>query len=207
MKTKAVFWKVNLVLLIILIALLGFWFGTSYSEQKIKLMVYTPEYDSPWKEVVCDPPPVMQNGRVFVPLRAVAEILDAEVKWNDKEKAVYLKSEALITRDKQLEAAKKHEEELNKSSRHGTVASVEPNEISISVKSGGGDIGKTITLKTTEYTSIQIGMNFVSKSGEKTDLIKWFKVEDNVDAYVKNDRILALHRELRPGEKEPQSQL
>lgn len=205
MKTKAVFWKVNLVLLIILIALLGFWFGTSYSEQKIKLMVYTPDYDSPWKEVVCDPPPVILNGRVFVPLRVVAESLNAEVKWNDIEKAVYLKSEALIERDKMQEASAKQMEEMNKSVRRGTVASVASDGISIRVVGGGGDIGKTVAFKTTEYTNIQIGMKFINKPGEKTDLTKWFKVEDSVNVLVKDDRILALHRELRPGEKEPQS--
>ncbi|GAB6274760.1 MAG: hypothetical protein STSR0004_16250 [Peptococcaceae bacterium] len=203
MKTKVVFQKVILVLVIILIALLGFWFGTGYSEQKIKLMVYTGDYDSLWKETTCDPPLIMQNGRVFVPLRAVAEILKAEIKWNDAEKAVYLKSESFVIRDAQQEAAAKQKEEMEKLVRTGKIVSVSPEEIKLKVEKGGGDIGKTVTLKTTEYSNIQIDMTFVSSPGKKINLKDWFKNGDNVNALVKDERILALHRELRPGEKEP----
>jgi len=35
-----------------------------------------------------DQPPVIINSRTYVPLRAVGEILDANVKWNDKTKTV-----------------------------------------------------------------------------------------------------------------------
>lgn len=203
MKTKIVFQKVILALVIILIALLGFWFGTGYSEQKIKLMVYTGDYDSQWKETTCDPPLIMQNGRVFVPLRAVAEILKAEIKWNDAEKAVYLKSESFVIRDAQQEVAKKQKEDMEKLVRTGKVVSVSPEEIQVNVEKGGGDIGKTITLKITEYSNIQIGMTFVNSPGKKVNLKEWLKEGDNVNALVKDGRILSLHRELRPGEKQP----
>jgi len=105
----------------------------------------------------------------------------------------------------QQAAAKKHEEEMNKLVRRGTIISVAPEKLSMKVEKGGGDIGKTMTYRTTEYTSIQVAMKFVNNPGQKADLTKWFKVSDNVDVLVKDDRILALHRELRSGEKEIQS--
>ncbi|SHJ16078.1 hypothetical protein [Desulfofundulus thermosubterraneus] len=105
---------------------------------------------------------------------------------------------------KAQEMAKKQEEELNKMVRHGEVVSVEPDRLTLKVDKGGGDIGKTITARTTEYTSVQIGMGFVNKPGEKLDLTKWFKQGDYVDVLYKDGQALALHRELRPGEQGPQ---
>lgn len=102
------------------------------------------------------------------------------------------------------EAAKKQQEELNKMVRHGEVVSVEPDKLTMKVEKGGGDIGKTITAKVTEYTSAQIGMGFVNKPGEKLDLTKWFKQGDSVDMLYKDGQAMALHRELRQGEQEPQ---
>jgi len=104
----------------------------------------------------------------------------------------------------QQEAVTKHMKEMNKLVRSGKIVSITPENFSIKVEKGGGDIGKTITLRTTEYTTVQVAMKFLNNSGEKIDLTKWFKVNDDVDALVKDDRVLALHRELRPGEKELQ---
>lgn len=93
--------------------------------------------------------------------------------------------------------------ELNKMVRYGTLIAVEPEKMTLKVEQGGGDIGQTINISTNEYTSIQIGMSFVNKLGEKTDLTKWFKIGDKVDAIVKDGQALALYRDLRPGEQTP----
>lgn len=106
---------------------------------------------------------------------------------------------------KAQEVAKKQQEELNKMVRRGEVVSVEPDKLTVKVEKGGGDIGKAITVRTNEYTSVQVGMNFVSEPDKKTDLTQWFKAGDYVDMLVKDGQVLALHRELRPGEQEPRS--
>lgn len=110
-------------------------------------------------------------------------------------------------RKQAVEMAKKQQEEMNKMVRHGTVTAVEPDKLTLKVEKGGGDIGQTITLATNEYTSIQVGMGFVNKPGEKTDLTKWFKAGDTIDALVKDGQALALHREPRPGEQVQQGQV
>jgi len=40
------------------------------------------------REVPCDPPPQMIGGRVFVPVRFVAEALGAKVEWDEANRAV-----------------------------------------------------------------------------------------------------------------------
>lgn len=99
--------------------------------------------------------------------------------------------------------SKKQSEEMKKLVRTGKVISVSPEEIKMKVEKGGGDIGKTIALRTTEYTNVQIGMAFVNRPGDKTNLKAWFKNGDNINALVKDDRILVIQREIRPGEKKP----
>jgi hypothetical protein len=106
-----------------------------------------------------------------------------------------------------VEMAKKQQEEMNKMVRHGTLTAVEPDKLTLKVEKGGGDIGQTITLATNEYTSIQVGMGFVNKPGEKADLTKWLKAGDTIDALVKDGQALALHREPRPGEETQQGQV
>jgi hypothetical protein len=102
------------------------------------------------------------------------------------------------------ETAQKQQEALDKMVRHGEAVTIKPEKITIKVEKGGGDIGKTITLGTTEYTSIQVGMGFVGKPGQKTDLTTCFKSGDSVDALVIKDQATALHREFRAGEEAPQ---
>jgi hypothetical protein len=46
------------------------------------------------------------------------------------------------------------------------------------VDKGGGDLGKTVTLRTNEYTSVQVGMDFVNRPGQKLDLTEHFKPGD-----------------------------
>jgi hypothetical protein len=69
------------------------------------------------------------------------------------------------------------------------------------VDKGGGDLGKTVTLRTNEYTSVQVGMDFVNRPGQKLDLTEHFKVGDYVDVLVKDGQALALHRDFRPSEE------
>ncbi|MDI6710455.1 MAG: hypothetical protein QME76_07185 [Bacillota bacterium] len=104
------------------------------------------------------------------------------------------------------EAARQQQEELNKMVRHGEAVEVKPEAITIKVEKGGGDIGKTVTARVNEYTSIQIGMGFVNKPGEKLDLTRWFKQSDQVDMLYKDGQAMAVHRELRPGENPSESQ-
>ncbi|KYH30536.1 hypothetical protein [Neomoorella mulderi] len=110
-------------------------------------------------------------------------------------------------RKQAVEMAKKQQEEMNKMVRHGTITAVEPDKLTLKVEKGGGDIGQTITLATNEFTSIQVGMNFVDKPGQKADLTKWFKAGDTIDALVKDGQALALHREPRPGDEGQQGQV
>lgn len=51
--------------------------------QQIKLIVNG-------KEIQCDVPPQIINGRTLVPVRFVAEELEARVEWDDKTKAVFI---------------------------------------------------------------------------------------------------------------------
>lgn len=40
------------------------------------------------REIVCDVPPIIQNDRTLVPVRAIFEAFEAECAWNDAEKSV-----------------------------------------------------------------------------------------------------------------------
>lgn len=110
-----------------------------------------------------------------------------------------------VPKVKAQEMAKKQQEELNKMVRHGEAKEVKPDAITIEVTKGGGDVGQAITVTTNEYTSVQVGMGFVNRPGEKTDLTKWFRPGDRVDALVKDGQAVALHRELRPDEQKQQA--
>jgi hypothetical protein len=105
---------------------------------------------------------------------------------------------------KARETAEKQQEALNRMVRRGEAVTVEPEKITIKVEKGGGDIGKQITLRTNEYTNVQVGMGTVSRPGQKTDLTTCFKPGDSVDALVIDDQATALHREPRPGEQASQ---
>lgn len=109
-------------------------------------------------------------------------------------------SYTILPEKKAKEEAKKQQEDLNKMLRHGKLVSVEPDVLVIKVVKGGGDIGKTITVRSSEYTSIQVGMGFINQPGQKTNLTKWFKAGDFVDMIVKDNQVLSLHRDFRPGE-------
>lgn len=106
-----------------------------------------------------------------------------------------------VPQKKAQEEAKKRQEELNKMVRRGKVVSVEPDAITVKVEKGGGEVGKTVTYRTNEFTSVQVGMGFVNQPGQKLDLTKHFKAGDYVDLLVKDGQALALHRDFRPGEQ------
>ena len=101
------------------------------------------------------------------------------------------------------ELAQQQQAELDRMVRRGKAVAVKPDALTVEVKEGGGDLGKTITVRANEYTAVQIAMNFVNQPGEKTDLSKWFRAGDQVDLMVKEGQILAVHRESRPGEQPP----
>lgn len=61
--------------------------GPGLASQQIRLVVNG-------REVQCDPPPQMIRGRVFVPLRFVAEALGAEVGWYHETSTVTVSSAA-----------------------------------------------------------------------------------------------------------------
>jgi hypothetical protein len=96
--------------------------------------------------------------------------------------------------------AQKQQEELKRMVRHGTIVSIAPDEITVKVEKGGGDIGENIKAQANQYTAVQIGTGFVNKPGEPTDLTKFFKEGDTIDMLYKDGQILALHRDARPGE-------
>lgn len=98
------------------------------------------------------------------------------------------------------EEAKKRQEELNKMVRRGRVVSVEPDAITVKVEKGG-EAGKSVTYRTNEYTSVQVGMDFVNQPGQKVDLTKHFRPGDYADLLVKDGQCLALHRDFRPEER------
>lgn len=112
-------------------------------------------------------------------------------------------SYAVLPEKKAKEEAEKQQKELDKMVRRGRIASVEPAVLTVKVEKGGGDVGKTIALRTNEYTSVQVGMDFVNQPGRKLDLTQHFKAGDYVDALVKDGQALALHRDFRPGEQQP----
>lgn len=94
--------------------------------------------------------------------------------------------------------AEQQKQNLNEMLRRGRVVNVEPEKLSVRVDEGSS---KTITVKVNESSSVQIGMNFINQSGEKLDMTKWFQEGDLVDLLVEKDQAIALHREVRPGER------
>lgn len=179
----------------VLLMLLSFCLGNLYANEKIRLFIATGEEGSEWKEVSCDPPPIIMSDRVFVPLRFVAENLGAVVKWDDEQKAVYIKSNEVVKIEENRERSREQQKKINQSYRSGEAVSVEPDKLTIK----WGD--KTITVRTDEYTRITVGMSVLNKPGEKMDLTKVFRPGDYVHMFVENDRAISIGRDLRPGEK------
>lgn len=63
--------------------LLGYVLGASAQEKGVRIVVNG-------KKIQCNPPAFIQDGRVFVPLRFVAEALGAKVEWNGAESTVLI---------------------------------------------------------------------------------------------------------------------
>lgn len=98
------------------------------------------------------------------------------------------------------EAAKKQQEQLERMVRRGVIVDITPETLTVKVEEGARDEGKTVTYRVNEYSTVQIGMNFVSQPGKKTDLTKFFKKGDYVDLMVDGKQAVVVHREIRPEE-------
>ena len=105
-------------------------------------------------------------------------------------------------RAKLMEMAKRQQEEMNKMVRSGEVVSVKPDEIDLKVeRSGDPDVaaGTELKLKTDGMTTVQEGMNILSKPGQPLDLTKHLKPGTKVDVLVSGDKAVAVHWEA-PGQ-------
>lgn len=102
----------------------------------------------------------------------------------------------VVPEKKAQEVARQQQEKLNRMLRQGEIVKVKPDEVTVKVNDGGGDIGETVTVITNEYTSVQVGMAFMNKPGEKTNLTEWFAVGDHIDMLVEDGQALALYQEV-----------
>ena len=102
----------------------------------------------------------------------------------------------VVPEKKAQEVARQQQEELNRMLRQGEIVEVQPEEVTVKVNDGGGNIGETVTVTTNEYTSVQVGMAFMNKPGEKTNLTEWFAVGDHIDMLVEDGQALALYQEV-----------
>ena len=99
-----------------------------------------------------------------------------------------------------------HQRKIEELERAGEVVEVAPEKITIKVEKGQDDVGKTISVRTNEYTNIQIGMSFVNRPGDKTDLTEYFKPGDYVHMLMEDGQAFLIYRELRPGEYETKTE-
>ena len=81
MKGKLIMSTKRLSVLLAILFLLGMVRVSAAAADEIKVIVNE-------KSIVFDQPPVIENGRTLVPLRAIFEALGAEVKWNSKTQTV-----------------------------------------------------------------------------------------------------------------------
>ncbi len=102
----------------------------------------------------------------------------------------------VVPEKKAQEVARQQQEKLNRMLRQGEIVKVKPDEVTVKVNDGGGDIGETVTVITNEYTSVQVGMAFMNKPGEKTNLTEWFAVGAHIDMLVEDGQALALYQEV-----------
>ena len=78
---KLHFKKIILIFTLFLFSITGFFIGTIYGDEIVRLFV-------DGKEIYCEVPPFIKGGRTFVPLRCVVEALQIPVKWNNAKRAV-----------------------------------------------------------------------------------------------------------------------
>ena len=57
-------------------------------QKKIILQINHPNISAEGQLITLDSPPVLQNGRTLLPIRAIAEAMGGDVKWDNKEKKV-----------------------------------------------------------------------------------------------------------------------
>jgi hypothetical protein len=99
-------------------------------------------------------------------------------------------------------AAQQEQAELNREVRAGAVVSIGANEVIIKVSKGAADVGKTLALRETPSTTVQVGSAPLNRLGTMTDLTRYYKAGDAVDVLTRDDVTLAaIYRPLRPGEQ------
>ncbi|MFX4261199.1 hypothetical protein ACOBQJ_03245 [Pelotomaculum propionicicum] len=106
---------------------------------------------------------------------------------------LYLAREVIPVRNAKM-IAQEQQKELDSMVRQGIAEEITADTIKVNT---GSDV---ISLRTNQYTTVQVGMTMVSAKGQKTDLTKYFKAGENIDLLVKEDQALAIHRALRPDE-------
>lgn len=106
---------------------------------------------------------------------------------------VFFVKEVIPVRNAKM-IAQEQQKELDSMVRQGIAEELTADTIKVNT---GSDV---ISLRTNQYTMVQVGMTMVSKKGQSTDLTKYFKTGENVDLLIKEDTALAIHRALRPNE-------
>jgi hypothetical protein len=99
-------------------------------------------------------------------------------------------------------AAQVSQAKLNSEVRYGSIASIGADTVVIKVSKGATDVGKTLALRATANTTIQVGSAVMNKPGTAVDLTQWYKTGDAVDVLTKDDISLgAIFRPLKQGEE------
>lgn len=96
---------------------------------------------------------------------------------------------------KSIRDVRMQQEEINKMTRHGELVEVKADSIVVKTDEEG-----TASYRINQYSSIQLGMSFVSQPGTKPDLTHFFNKGDFVDLLVKGGQAVLIHRDLRNGE-------
>lgn len=90
--------------------------------------------------------------------------------------------------------AQQQQEELDSMVREGDIVEITADTVKVNT---GSDV---ITVKSNEYTTVQVGMEIKNVEDQKTDLTKFFKAGDSVSMLVKEDQVLAIYRGLTEDE-------
>lgn len=94
------------------------------------------------------------------------------------------------------------EETTNKMTRMGKVVEVDADSVTVEIEKSGEskDINKKIKYNASQYTKIQIGMEFAGKQGQKNNLREYLNPGEYVNLLVKDDQIALIQREFRSDE-------
>ena len=92
----------------------------------------------------------MENKRLFVLLCLMFFVLGTAVGWY-----IEYYYAVKLPRERFQALAQKSMQEIRQDTRDGTVEAISPDSITIAVKAGGGDIGKTMSYNLGAYTQVQ----------------------------------------------------